>query len=141
MRFSKAFQNFWSLPARKKSPTMSIYETQYKSSRMLKALLWRSLLMTTFFLVLAPFCFAQEGRARVGYSAMSGSMAWVWAAKEGGYFDQHGLKVDLIYIGGSAQLFQSMLSGEIAFGVGGGPSIINVNSQRTSIVAIEGTLN
>jgi len=34
-----------------------------------------------------------------------------------------------------------MLAGEIAFGVGGGPSIINVNSQRTSIVAIEGTLN
>jgi NitT/TauT family transport system substrate-binding protein len=85
--------------------------------------------------------FAQETKARVGYSAMSGSMAWVWAAKEGGYFDQHGLKVDLIYIGGSAQLFQSMLAGEIAFGVGGGPSIINVNSQRTSIVAIEGTLN
>jgi hypothetical protein len=49
--------------------------------------------------------------------------------------------VDLIYIGGSAQLFQSMLAGEIAFGVGGGPSIINVNSHRTSIVAIEGTLN
>ena len=84
---------------------------------------------------------AQETRIRVAYSAMSGSMAWVWAAKEGGYFDQHGLKVDLIYIGGSAQLFQSMLAGEIGFGVGGGPSIINANLQRTSIVAIAGTLN
>jgi ABC-type nitrate/sulfonate/bicarbonate transport system substrate-binding protein len=39
---------------------------------------------------------AQETRIRAAYSAMSGSMAWVWAAKEGGYFDQHGLKVDLI---------------------------------------------
>src|SRR5215470_15677570 len=34
-----------------------------------------------------------------------------------------------------------MLAGEIGFGLGGGPSIINVNSQRTSIVAVERTLN
>ena len=78
---------------------------------------------------------------RAGYSAMSGSMAWVWAAKEGGYFDKHGLKVDLVYIGGTAQLFQSMLAGEIAFGIGGGPSIIHANMQRRSIVGVAGTLN
>ena len=84
---------------------------------------------------------AQEQRVRAGYSAMSGSMAWVWAAKEAGYFDKHGLKVDLVYIGGTAQLFQSMLAGEIAFGIGGGPSIIHANMQRRSIVGIAGTLN
>jgi NitT/TauT family transport system substrate-binding protein len=84
---------------------------------------------------------AQESRVRAAYSAMSGSMAWVWAAKEGGYFDKHGLKLDLIYIGGTAQLFQSMLAGEIGFGIGGGPSIINANIQRKSIVPIAGTLN
>ena len=97
--------------------------------------------LLTALLVDAGPVYAQENRIRAAYSAMSGSMAWVWAAKEGGYFDQHGLKVDLIYIGGTAQLFQSMLAGEVGFGVGGGPSIINVNSQRTLIVAIEGTLN
>jgi len=84
---------------------------------------------------------AQEQRLRAGYSAMSGSMAWVWAAKEGGYFDKHGLKVDLVYIGGTAQLFQSMLAGEVAFGIGGGPSIIYANLQRRSIVSVAGTLN
>ena len=84
---------------------------------------------------------AQETRVRAAYSALSGSMAWVWAAKEGGYFDQQGLKVDLIYIGGTAQLFQSMLAGEIDFGIGGGPSIINANVQRRSIVIVAGTLN
>ena len=82
-----------------------------------------------------------EQRVRAGYSAMSGSMAWVWAAKEAGYFDKHGLKVDLVYIGGTAQLFQSMLAGEIAFGIGGGPSIIHANMQRRSIVGVAGTLN
>lgn len=72
---------------------------------------------------------------------MSGSMAWLWVAKEGGYFDQHGLKVDLVYVGGTAQLFQSMLAGEIAFGIGGGPALISVNAQRRSIVGVAGTLN
>jgi NitT/TauT family transport system substrate-binding protein len=85
--------------------------------------------------------FAQETKIRAAYSAMSGSMAWVWAAKEGGYFDRHGLNVDLVYIGGTAQLIQAMLAGEIAFGIGGGPSIIHANVQRRSIVAVAGTLN
>ncbi len=84
---------------------------------------------------------AQENRVRAAYSAMSGSMAWVWVAREAGYFDKHGLKVDLIYIGGTAQLFQSMLAGEVGFGIGGGPAIIHANSQRRSIVAVAGTLN
>jgi len=109
-------------------------------ARWLKTWVCYGFLVTAFFIDARPG-FAQETRIRAAYSAMSGSMAWVWAAKEGGYFDQHGLKVDLIYIGGTAQLFQSMLAGEIGFGVGGGPSIISVNTQRTSIVAIAGTLN
>jgi ABC-type nitrate/sulfonate/bicarbonate transport system substrate-binding protein len=108
--------------------------------RWLKTWVCYGFLVTAIFTDACPG-FAQETRIRAAYSAMSGSMAWVWAAKEGGYFDQHGLKVDLIYIGGTAQLFQSMLAGEIGFGVGGGPSIISVNTQRTSIVAIAGTLN
>jgi NitT/TauT family transport system substrate-binding protein len=109
-------------------------------ARWLKTWVCYGFLVTALFIDARPG-FAQETRIRAAYSAMSGSMSWVWAAKEGGYFDQHGLKVDLIYIGGTAQLFQSMLAGEIGFGVGGGPSIISVNTQRTSIVAIAGTLN
>lgn len=84
---------------------------------------------------------AQEQRIRVGFSAMSGSMAWLWTAKEGGYFEQHGLKVDLVYVGGTAQLFQSMLAGEIAFGIGGGPAIIHANAQRRTIIGVAGSLN
>src|ERR1043166_2043151 len=120
---------------------MFVSQLQYGIRPWPKTSLWWCFLLTILVFVAPSFMFAQETRVRVGYSAMSGSMAWVWAAKEGGYFDQQGLKIDLIYIGGSAQLLQSMLAGEIAFGVGGGPSIINVNSQRTSVVAIEGTLN
>lgn len=84
---------------------------------------------------------AQEQRIRVGYSAISGTMSWVWAAKEGGYLDRHGIKVDVIYIGGSAQLSQATLAGDIAMGVSGGPSIVHVNLQRRSLIAFAGTLN
>ena len=69
-----------------------------------------SILFLAALVACAPISgFTQEQRIRVGFSAMSGSMAWLWTAKEGGYFDQHGLKVDLVYVGGTAQLFQSML--------------------------------
>ena len=94
-----------------------------------------------FLAVSTAIASAQEQRIRVGFSAMSGSMAWLWTAKEGGYFDQQGLKVDLVYVGGTAQLFQAMLAGEIAFGIGGGPALINANQQRRSIVGVAGTLN
>jgi ABC-type nitrate/sulfonate/bicarbonate transport system substrate-binding protein len=107
----------------------------------LKKSILSSFLGTVLFFLGSFAGLAQETKMRAAYSAMSGSMAWVWAAQEGGYFDQQGLKVDLIYIGGTAQLFQSMLAGEIDFGIGGGPSIINANVQRRSIVTIAGTLN
>src|SRR5438309_10135449 len=111
-----------------------------RSPKQFKKALCVCFLVAVFFLR-ASIGYAQESRIRAAYSAMSGSMAWVWAANDGGYFEKHGLKIDLIYIGGTAQLFQSMLAGEIGFGVGGGPSIINANVQRRSIVAVAGTLN
>src|SRR5258707_15134727 len=101
----------------------------------------RSAVLVTLIVLASIPCWAQEQRIRVGFSAMSGSMAWLWTAKEGGYFDQHGLKVDLVYVGGTAQLFQSMLAGEIAFGIGGGPAIIHANAQRRTIVGVAGRLN
>ena len=102
--------------------------------------------LKTFFCLAGLLVFAanssgQEARVRVGYSAISGSMAWVWTAKEAGYFDHHGLRADLVYIGGTVQLFQAMLAGEIAFGVGGGPAIIHANLQRRSLIGVAGTLN
>ena len=101
-----------------------------------------TLLVTLALFALSTFtASAQEQRLRVGFSAMSGSMAWLWTAKEGGYFDQHGLKVDLVYVGGTAQLFQSMLAGEIAFGIGGGPALNHANVQRRTIVGVAGSLN
>ena len=73
----------------------------------------RSAVLVTLIVLASIPCWAQEQRIRVGYSAMSGSMAWLWTAKEGGYFEQQGLKVDLVYVGGTAQLFQAMLAAKL----------------------------
>lgn len=94
-----------------------------------------------FLLLISSVGLSQEQRVRVGYSALSGSMAWVWTAQEAGYFARHGLQADVVYIGGSAVLYQATLAGELAFGVGGGPGIIHANLQRRSLVGIAGTLN
>jgi NitT/TauT family transport system substrate-binding protein len=123
-------------------PSSPAFIFQFRISwKQLSWLAWILFSAVAFLCFRSNYGLAQETRVRAAYSAMSGSMAWVWAAKEGGYFDQQGLKVDLIYIGGTAQLFQSMLAGEIDFGIGGGPSIINANIQQRSIVLVAGTLN
>ena len=41
---------------------------------------------------------------RVAYSAISGAMALLWVAQEGGYFKREGLDVELLYIGGGSLL-------------------------------------
>ncbi len=99
------------------------------------------ILMVILFLTAFRVVSAEDQKLKVGYSAISGSMAWVWTAKEAGYFDRHGLRVELVYIGGTVQLFQAMLAGEVAFGVGGGPAIIHANLQRRSLIGVAGTLN
>jgi hypothetical protein len=59
---------------------------------------------------------------------------WLWTAKESAISNSMA-SVDLVYVGGTAQLFQSML-GEIAFGIGGGPAIIHANVQRRTIIGV-----
>ena len=83
---------------------------------------------------------AQETREFApAYSAMSGSMAWVWAAKEGGYFDKHGLEGGSHLHRRDGATFPIDARGGDGFGIGGGPSIINANIQRKSIVPVAGT--
>jgi hypothetical protein len=51
---------------------------------------------------------ANAAPLRVAYSAISGAMAPLWVAQEGGYFKREGLDVELLYIGGGSLLIQSM---------------------------------
>src|SRR5919108_5883538 len=46
----------------------------------------------------------------VTYAAISGSHAALWASKEAGFFDKHGVPVELIYLGGG-QATKVLLAG------------------------------
>lgn len=84
---------------------------------------------------------AQGRRVRAGFSNFGASTSWLWTAKETGFFDRYGLRVDLVYVGGTPLLFQALLAGDLDFGDGGGPGLLQANVQSRSVVGIAGTLN
>ena len=69
-------------------------------------------------------CLAQEKkleklRARWWLSASATQMS-LWLAKEGNYYEKHGLNVEVISIPGSSLAIQAMLSGELPIIQAGG---------------------
>jgi ABC-type nitrate/sulfonate/bicarbonate transport system substrate-binding protein len=64
-------------------------------------------------------------KIRFPYSPISwNSLPW-WMAKDGGFFEKHGLDVDLFYEGASSAIVQAMLAGEANFAGLAGPSIVS----------------
>jgi NitT/TauT family transport system substrate-binding protein len=94
--------------------------------------------------VLAIFLATNSAAAaplRVAYSAISGAMAPLWVAQEGGYFKREGLDVELLYIGGGSLLIQSMLSGDVPFAYGPSVPVINASLRGSDLVLIANTGN
>jgi NitT/TauT family transport system substrate-binding protein len=84
--------------------------------------------------------FAQERkleRLRVGGGSASGTQLSMWLAKEGNFYDKHGLNVEAISIPGSSLAIQAMLAGEVPIiQLGGAASIqANLGGADTVIVA------
>ena len=52
-------------------------------------------------------------RLRIGGGSASTTQMSLWFAKEGNFFDKHGLNVEAISIPGSSLALQAMLSGEL----------------------------
>ena len=78
---------------------------------------------------------------RIAYSAISGAMASLWVAQEGGYFKREGLDTELLYIGGGTLLIQSMLSGDVPFAYGPSVPVINATLRGSDLVLIGNTGN
>lgn len=81
---------------------------------------------------------AQVARLKVAYPTTVGSMAVLWAAKEAGLFEKHGLDVTLIYIGGSSRVVQSMLAKEIPIAEIAIPAVIQANLAGADLVMLAG---
>ena len=78
---------------------------------------------------------------RIAYSAISGAMASLWVAQEGGYFKGEGLDTELLYIGGGSLLIQSMLSGDVPFAYGPSVPVINATLRGADLALIGNTGN
>lgn len=89
----------------------------------------------------APAQAARAGRLSFAYPAISGSIGWLWVSREAGLFQKNGLQVDLVYIPGVTLLTQSMLSGETAVGIGGGPVVLEANAAGAQLTVIAGVIN
>jgi NitT/TauT family transport system substrate-binding protein len=76
-------------------------------------------------------------RLRVGGGSASGTQLAMWLAKEGNYYDKHGLNVEAISIPGSSLAIQAMLAGELPIiQLGGAASIqANLGGADTVIIA------
>src|SRR5574341_81030 len=76
-------------------------------------------------------------RIRVGGGSTSATQMSMWLAKEGGFYEKHGLGVEAISIPGSSLALQAMLAGELPIiQLGGAASIqANLSGADTVIVA------
>jgi NitT/TauT family transport system substrate-binding protein len=75
-------------------------------------------------------------RMRVGGGSASAAQMSIWFAREGNYYEKHGLNVELISIPGSSLAIQAMLSGELPIIQAGGAGPIQAAISGTDTVVI-----
>ena len=75
-------------------------------------------------------------RIRVGGGSASATQMSLWLAKEGGFFEKHGLDVEAISIPGSSLALQAMLSGELPIIQLGGAASIQANFAGADTVIV-----
>src|SRR6266545_2700925 len=75
-------------------------------------------------------------KIRVGGGSASAAQMSIWLAKEGNYYEKHGLSVEVISIPGSSLAIQAMLSGELPIIQAGGAGPIQAALSGTDTVII-----
>ena len=83
---------------------------------------------------------AQTKRIAVAYSAISATQTAFYVAKEGGYFEKHGLFVDPVYVASGTKVAQAVIAGEFPVALAGG-AIISANLAGGDIAFIGGVVN
>ncbi len=83
---------------------------------------------------------AQSKRIAVAYSAVSATQSAFYLAKEGGYFEKHGLLVDPVYVASGTKVAQAVIAGEFPVALAGGV-IVNADLAGGDIVVIGGVVN
>src|SRR5262245_64504457 len=83
--------------------------------------------------------FSQEKKLekiRVGGGSTSATQMSMWLAKEGNFYEKHGLSVEAISIPGSSLALQAMLAGELPIIQLGGAASIQANFSGADTVIV-----
>jgi NitT/TauT family transport system substrate-binding protein len=84
--------------------------------------------------------FAQTKRIPVAYSAVSATQSSFFVAKEGGYFEKHGLFVEPVYVASGTKVAQAVIAGEFPIALAGG-TVVNATLAGGDIVIFGGLVN
>src|ERR1700730_14466277 len=99
-----------------------------------------TLLLLLFFASALAFPVLAATKVSFPYTPISAaSLPW-WIAKEGRYFEKHGLDVDMVYVGASPVIIQAMLGGQAGVGAGGGPPLVTNVLQGGDVVEVATTV-
>jgi len=80
-------------------------------------------------------------KVTIAYSSISGNMAPLWIAHEGGFFRKYGLDVEPVFIESGSTTVQSLISGDIAFAQMAGPAVVQSHLRGSDVVMIAGVIN
>jgi ABC-type nitrate/sulfonate/bicarbonate transport system substrate-binding protein len=83
---------------------------------------------------------AQTKRIPVAYSAVSATQSSFFVAKEGGYFDKHGLFVEPVYVASGTKVAQAVIAGEFPVALAGG-TVVNATLAGGDIAIFGGLVN
>jgi NitT/TauT family transport system substrate-binding protein len=77
----------------------------------------------------------------IAWSAVSGSQAPFWIAKEAGFFDKNGLGATMIYIDGGSMTAQALMSGDVPIAQIGGNAPVVARLRGMDLTMIAGVTN
>ena len=99
-------------------------------------------LVATFFILLFPFAALSQHSPKIPfpYGPMGlNSMPWI-VAKEANLFEKNGINVEMIFVGVSTVMVQSMLSGSANVAGLGGPAVVSNVLRGGDIIQIAATV-
>ena len=71
----------------------------------------------------------------MGYSNITANSLPTWSAGEGGYYQKHGLNVDLQYLAGGSKTLAALLANQIQIAENGGGEIVGAVAEGADLVA------
>ena len=101
----------------------------------------QTLLVATLLLIF-PLRSCSEAATKVSFPftpISAASLPW-WIAKESRFYEKYGLDVDMIYVGASPVIIQTMLGGQAGVGAGGGPPLVTNVLQGGDVVQVATTI-